>query len=386
MTVEQDPGDAVSPLWSLPLSADGADLSLLPGGGFLVTSATSAAAFGRDGTARWETPISGGPFSGTLTDLEDGHIARIEGDSVVTRTMDAGLKSGSFPTPGASNLSLAPWGDLLYSAISPNGTASVYCVDPAGSPRWSVPVDDMMLIDAPFALGDRVVIARRGMLWAYDRSGQSRWVADQDGIREPRPIDDRPRPRSHRDPEHGTSLFDDPVPIDFERVAVGLQSYSRTGWYLLDAGAVRLTRLGGQDQLWRPFAVLPHPPTEFRIAWWAGKITVSTLQWRYLIVSSEPDGRRLWEHRLPAEPIQLAAAPGGHLIAAATATAKRWRDYGPYYKDLSDETFVRCIGPDGTARWTWHANGPITHPPVVDSDGTIYVGAEQKIWALATPG
>lgn len=327
--------------------------------------------------------MSGGAFGSTLIGMSGGEFVRIEDDSIVARALDTGRITGSFPAPRASQLSLAPWGDLLYSRTAPWDTATVYCVGRTGSPRWSVAIDDSPpSLDAPLALANVVVIPRRGMLWAYDHAGQSQWVADHNGIREPRPTDEQRKPNIVH-PEGGIELFDAPARLDSTRAVVALQSYHSTGLYLLDGVTARLTPLGGSTRTNRPFTVLPHPPTEFRIAEFAEQIAVGDMDWRYLVVSTEPDGRRLWEHRLPAEPIQLDAAPGGNLIATATATARRWRDYGPYYSEtLGRETFVRCINPDGTARWTWHAHGPITHPPVIDSDGTVYVGAEQRLWAF----
>lgn len=385
---EQEPGADAAPLWSSPLPAAGGVLSLLPSGGCLVTTATSTLAFGRDGSPRWSAALSGEIFGSTLIATSDGEFVRIEDGSIVTRALDTGRISGSFPAPQASFLRLAPWGDLLYSRRQSGDTPSVYCVGRTGSPRWSVAIDDMPPpVDAPLALGDVVVIARRGRLWAYDQTGQSVWVADQDGVREPRPADEQRRPADPFDPEHGTELFAVPARLDSGRAVVALRSYDSIGLYLLDGVAARLTPLGGAIRPYQPFTVLPHPPTEFRIAQFAGQITVGDMDWRYLVVSYDPDGRRLWEHRLPAEPIQLDAAPGGNLIATATASATRWRDYEPYYSvTLVRETFLRCISPDGTARWTWHAHGPITHLPVVASDGTVYVGAEQRLWAFAAAG
>jgi outer membrane protein assembly factor BamB len=105
------------------------------------------------------------------------------------------------------------------------------------------------------------------------------------------------------------------------------------------------------------------------------------MDWRYPVVCLAPGGALVWQHRLPAPAITLAATPDGGVIAAASASAQRWHDYQRWY-DLSAETFVRCLGPDGQARWTWNAHGPLTHQPVVGPDGIVYVGSEQRLHAL----
>jgi hypothetical protein len=112
-------------------------------------------------------------------------------------------------------------------------------------------------------------------------------------------------------------------------------------------------------------------------------VEVGPMRWEYPVVAIEPDGIRAWEHRLPARASHVTPAPGGQLIVTASPSRKRWNDYHQWC-DLSAETFVRSVGPDGAERWTWYAPGPVTHLPVVSPSGTVYVGCDKRLWALPT--
>jgi hypothetical protein len=377
---EPVPGTDVAPLWSAPMPGGGGLLTLLPSGGCIASTSASLLAYRPDGRLRWEAAAVARVFGGEPAVTPDGALVRIEDGSVITRALLTGEVLGSFAAPLGSGIGLAPWGDLIYSQAAPGGTAAVRCVTRTGVDRWSVSLDGpAALTIRPLVLGDVVVVNRRGALWALDQAGRSPWLADNHGVRAPEPEDNHRRAAT--DPNGGVELHAAPARLDAGRALVALEWFAGDGLYLLDGVTPRLTPVTAPGAA--PYAVLPHAPTEYRIAGLGPQIEVRRMDWRYPIVSFEPDGRRLWEHPLPAKAIALAPAPGGNLIAAASPTATRWRDYQQWY-DLSGETFVRCIGPDGTARWTWHAPGPLTHLPVVGPDGVVYVGCDQRLWAFAT--
>jgi hypothetical protein len=244
-----------------------------------------------------------------------------------------------------------------------------------------VPLDDSApLVCEPFALGDVVVFGRHGALWAFDRNGEARWVADLRGVHPPSSEDDSPR--LPEEPQAALRLEDAPARLDEERVVVELSWYTGRGLYRLDGGAHELAPVAVPSPALPPFAALPRPPTEYRIVGTGPNVEVARLEWEYPVVAIEPGGVLAWEHRLPAPALSLVSTPGGNLIAAASPSFKRWSDYHEWY-DLSAEMFVRCLGPDGRALWTWYAPGPLTHLPVVSATGIVYVGCDNRLWAFA---
>ncbi|MBO0808069.1 MAG: hypothetical protein J2P32_07185 [Actinobacteria bacterium] len=376
----------MTPLWSLPLPFGGGHIEVMPSGGYVVSAGATISVFDQVWRLRWSAAYTG-PFTGETTVVApDGAMIRIENETIVTRSPEIGQVVGAVPVPLGSHLHLAPWGDLLYSqAAAPPGTgqipSSLCCVDRTGRFRWSVTLDRAgPLVYGPIPLGDMVIVPRRGLLWAYDHAGQSQWVADDRGIREPRAEDEYRRPAFSEPGSGGVTLVHEPVLLDADRMLIGLRSPGRAGLYLLDGAIPRIT--GISAPVGRPVTVVPGSSTEFRVVGLGRRFEVSRMDWRYPIRCFESDGRELWEHRLPTEPIHLSAAPNGNFITAASATATRWEKYGQWF-DLSQETFVRCLNPDGTERWTWRASGPITQEPAIGADGTIYVGAERKLWAFA---
>jgi len=373
-------GVVANPVWSVPLATRGGGiLTVNPQDGCIATLAEWVVAVRSNGDVAWQTQTLGRGSGGEPV-ISQGAFLRIEAAFLISRDLSTGGTIASFPAPLSSGLSVAPWGDLLYSQADPHGVGVLHCVDRNGLNRWSVPLDGSgPLIYQPTLLGGLVVVDRRGLLWAYDRDGGARWVADRDGVRHPRPEDDASRPTNG--PDAGIRFATLPAPIDTDRAVVYLDWYSGRGLYLLDASAPALTQVAVASPSLPPYVTVPGAEAGYRIVGLGGRVEVAEHEWEYPVVAMEPDGRRLWEHLFPAKPRGLMSAPDGGVVVALSPTIKRWRDYHKWY-DLSGETFVRYLNPDGTARWTWHLPGPLTHEPVVGADGIVYVGSEGRLWAL----
>lgn len=129
------------------------------------------------GSRLWEHTAPG-RIHETPVVASDGAILRIEDDAIVSRDPATGAVTGSFAAPTSSGLQVMPWGDLAFSQGARQGQAAVRCPSRTGEQHWSVPLDGSAPgAYRPFALGDLVVIARRGGLWAYNRGGTPQWVA-----------------------------------------------------------------------------------------------------------------------------------------------------------------------------------------------------------------
>jgi outer membrane protein assembly factor BamB len=312
----------------------------------------------------------------------DGTFVRIEGDVIVTRDLGTGNVIGSTPAPSASGLCLAPWGDLLYSQADPDGNSALQCVTRAGRYRWSVPIKDPApLIYEPFPLGDVVVAERSGALWAFDRNGETPWLADLDGVHPGHPAHTVPRAAAGLGP--AVTLRAAPARLDENRAIVELSWHSGRGLYLLDGAKARLTPVAVPSPARRPYTVLRRSPDDYRIAGLGSQVEVGHLRWEHPVVAIGPTGAPAWEHRLETQATALTPAPDGSVIVAASPTAQRWNDYRHWY-DLTAEMFIRCLDFEGTQRWVWHPPAPVLHRPVVSQDGTVYIGSDNRLWAFST--
>jgi hypothetical protein len=367
------PDSHIDPLWTVTLPEGGGLLTPLAGG-VVVSSGSWLSAYAADGRLVWQAGEVARTFGGSTVLTPEGLLLRIEDQRIVTRTLASGQVVGLLPAPNGSGLAVAPWGDLLYSAAAPGGTAVLRCLTRDGTPRWVVALDGPApLVYGPLPLGQVVVVPRRGALWALDRDGRCPWLADPGGVRAAGPADDQ------RAPASGVELAAAPVRFDDRRAVVALESDTGRGLYLIDAGAPALTPLAVPAPASPPYQALVG--AQPRIVGLGPQVEVAHMDWRYPVVCLAPGGATVWQHLLPARATTLAATPDGGVVAAASASTQRWQDYQRWY-DLSAETFVRCLGPDGRARWTWHAHGPLTHQPVVGPEGIAYVGSEQRLHAL----
>jgi hypothetical protein len=354
----------------------------LPSGGCVVTLPDSLLAFTPDGERMWQVPAGRREFDGgkSIVLAAEGVLIRIEDSIVVTRDLRTGEVSGTFPAPGAQQLSLTHWGDLAFWVVTP-GKQTLHCVTRTGQSRWSVDFGGWPItIYGPLPVGDVIVVDRDSALWAFDRDGQVRWLADPAGIRSPGPDDGAPRPDTSR-----LEMSAMPMRVDRDRALVELQSYTQHGIYLLDGASPRITPAAVPTPAGQPRVLLSAPPGGLRMAGMGGRVEVRQMEWEYKVVAFESGRPWIWENRMPAEAVHLEPAPDGGVVALAQPSVTVFRDYRQWY-DMSDRILVRSIGPDGDTRWSWHAHTLITHGPLVTPDGLVYVGCAERLWAFPVAG
>ncbi|MGN9913734.1 outer membrane protein assembly factor BamB family protein [Phytohabitans sp. LJ34] len=373
------PGTSVSPLWVAELPGPGGGgLIALPSGGCVVSMPESLLAFTAGGEQMWRASAPRRHYSEgrAMVVAPEGALIRMENGTVVTRELRTGEAYATFPAPRGQLPSLTPWGDLAYWVIVP-GQATLHCVTRAGQPRWSVDFHDRAIgTHEPLPVGDVIVVDRNGVLWAFDRDGQVRWLADPAGVRAPSPDDWTPRPAGS-----GYEMSARPMRLDRDRALVELQSYTQHGIYLLDGASPGITPVAVPTPARAPFVLLPAPPGVHRMAGLGGQVQVGPMKLEYQVVAFESGEGCVWEHRMPAEAAALEPAPDGGVVAMAQPSSTVWRDYRQWY-DMSDQTLVRSIDPEGRTRWSWHAHTPITHGPLVTPDGLVYVGCAERLWAF----
>jgi hypothetical protein len=377
------PGTSIAPLWTAVLpGTGGGGLIPLPSGGCVVTMPESLLAFTTAGEQMWQAPAARRQYNAgrAIINAPEGALILMEDRNVVTRDLRTGEVSGTFPAPGGQRLSLTPWGDLAYWVIT-LGRDTLHCVSRSGQPRWSVDFDDStVILYEPLSVGDVIVVSRNGALWAFGQDGQVRWLADPAGIRSPGPDDRTPRPA-----DSGFELSWLPMPVDRDRALVELRSYTQRGIYLLDGASPRITPVAVPTPARRPFVLLSTRPGAYRMAGLGGQVEVGQMVWEYTVVAFESGEERVWEHRMPADAVYLEPAPDGGVVATANPSTTVWRDYSQWY-DMSPQTLVRSIDPEGGTRWSWHAHTRITHGPLVTADGLVYVGCAERLWAFPVAG
>lgn len=362
--------------WSVTLpTTGGGSVTALPDG-FLITGPQWIAEMGPDGAKRWTAPARNGPFDPPVV-IDDDAFAAIEDGAVVVRGRRAGGEAARWAAPRSSTLAAAPWGDLVYSQVADDFTATVQCVDRMGRRRWSVPLTGVDVVHhVPFAVGDAVVVARRGGLWAYDAEGEAAWVAGLDGVRVPPEV-------SEPTPDERCEPAGEPLRVDADRVLVELSWHGGHRLVELDGLARRMTTVVNEPRMRDPYALLT-AGAGYRVAGRQNSVDIGHMDYRYPVLAVDPGGEVAWRHLLEAPFDWLAPAPGGAVVVAGTPTVKRWRDYGRW-QDLSAETFVRYLDAAGEPVWTWYAPGLITHLPAVAADGTVLVGSEGRLFALSSP-
>jgi PQQ-like domain len=173
-----------------------------------------------------------------------------------------------------------------------------------------------------------------------------------------------------------------PQPVDETTIIVKLEWHYGQGFFFVDTFNRRLSALRSAIPFKPPLAVLTSPERGTRLAVLGPELEVSRMEWNWQVLMLDIGGRSIWSHQVHAQPLRLTPGIGDTLIFAASPSRKRWDDYHKWY-NLADETFVRCLEPDGSVRWTWYAPGPISHLPAVGTTGTVYVASEGRLWALA---
>jgi hypothetical protein len=364
----------IAPRWSVDLSRFGGRAAVAdPSGRWFSFTETTLVSFTVDGQVQWEAPRLG-PARGPIAFASDGSLLQIEGDQVVTRDGRSGQTMGVFHAP-AHWLTLDPWGGILLNqtVLDQTGktTAVLHRTDRSGAHLWSVTLASPAL-EFPTVVGEMVFVHSGGLLRALDSAGQPRMAIGHDGFHPPQTI--------ARESAVADDLWHRPEWFGPTTVLVGLQWHSSPKQlFLVDpwAGAV------AQYTAWlvprHPVAVLPGGGPA-RVAMRGNDYNLRELEDEYSVVATDEAGRLVWEHRLHAPPTALAAGSAGTTIVAGSPSQRRWDDYHRR-QDLSADTYVRCLGPDGLARWTWFAPGTQSQP-MIGPDGTVYIVSESRLFAL----
>jgi outer membrane protein assembly factor BamB len=367
----------VQPLWSVDLRPFGGRGALVDSWGRLFTWTDAALiSFTVDGRVSWQASLLG-PAHGPLLFAPDGALLRIEGDALVTRDGGSGQVIGTFAIPHVHWFTLDPWGGILLNEMTfdaaGHSTAVLHRTDRSGAQSWSVALATP-LFEFPTVLGDRVLVQSGGLLRALDSSGQVQWAAGHDGFHPPQTV--------ARDRAVADGLWYLPLAAGSTSILVGFEGYALgRQLFLIDPVAHTVSA-------YAPWLVPRHPalvmPTgeSFRVAIRGTDRELRQLEYDYSVVCLDETGNPLWEHRLDAPPKSLLTGVGDAIFVAATPSHRRWNDYH-HYLDLSDETFIRCLGPDGTPRWTWFAPGPLGQPRL-GPDGSVHVMAGD--WLIGLPG
>jgi hypothetical protein len=367
-------GRAPEILWSVDLPKAGGGSLDVVADGLLVRGPDWLGMFSFKGERRW--------LAETVTDtldwpvlLDAESVAQIEQGFVVIRDLATGLVRSRLAAPGSSLLAAAPWGDVLFLQVEDDRSRTVRCLTRDGRERWAVPLSDDMpdFPCTPFAVSGVVVIARSGALWAYDESGAVRWVAGRAGVRGP----------SALAPDETVELADDAIEIDRNRVLVRLSWHEGRSLVEIDGRVPGMRTVLERATLRQPFAVLPSSSGDYQLAGFRGQVDLGHMDYVYPIRVLSSDGTLVREHQLPARPLGLAPVPGGGFVVGASPSPRVWREYGKW-QDLSSQTFARLVDRAGADVWTWYAPGLITQSPVAGPDGTVYVGSEGRLYALAT--
>jgi hypothetical protein len=313
--------------------------------------------------------------AGPPVPLGGGRFIQVEGDQLVMRDAETGAALGSVTAPSVSWVTPDPWGGFVFSQSVPGGSATLRRLGADGSPVWSVPLGgSARLLLPPVALADAVVVVHDNIVRVIDREGRVVGVVGRDGFRDPT------APPPHAEPD---TVWLWPRRVGRTAVLLGLRwSTVANRLFVADLGTRSVVPYAEWLVPSQPVEVLPQLAGGFRVALRGPSTEVRKLEWQHSVVVLDPAGRQLWEHRMPAEPAALTAGTAGSLIAAATPSRTRWEQYHQW-QDLSSETFVRCLDPDATIRWTWSPPSWISHHPVVGPDGVVYVGSAGTLWALA---
>lgn len=372
--------------WSIAQPSDWISVQPVPhsSGGLLCLTETALAVYGSDGELRWETSVDGRQ-SGKPRFGPDGSILLIEDANVTARSTETGAVRYRFPVHRAVGLSVAPWGDLLYLRSDRGGPVVAHCVGSEGQARWSAPLEGTKVFGSGFLpVGDVVVVGQHGVVWAFDRDGHTPWIADPQGVRSPRP-EDRARRQSDF-PESGIRITGAITEgAGAGQLLLELESYRQRGLYLLDSRVPEIREISVPSRPMKaPYIVVPWQHSG-RIIGYGEQVELEPGSYGSAIRAIEWDGSPAWTHLCNAAPIGLTAGPGGSVLVSVSPTVQYWADYHRF-GDLRSVTYVQCLAPDGSLRWQWHPPGPITRTPITGPDGTIYVGSEGRLWALAADG
>jgi hypothetical protein len=355
------------PLWSVDLGLHAADSVQPDPRGVLVSTKDELIALGADGHTRWR--VACGPTTAAPLPRPDGRIISAENAHLVLRDGQSGRAEGALPAARAFMLTPDAWGGVLVSQPNLAGGVLMSRLDPSGALRsWAVLPGPPRLDALPVPLTNAVVVLHDGQVTVLDPHGAVWAAATRAGFVRGRP-------------DTGDAVWASPRAAGPMAVVFGLRGpHASPGLFRADVAAGTVEAFAPWLVPGLPVEVIPDHDGGFAVAANGPRYEVGHLAYEHTIVLIGADGQTRWEHRLAPEPAAVAAATTG-LIISATPTEERWQQYSRW-QDLSPQTLVRSVGPDGSTRWTWHPPGAITNHPRVGPDGTVYVGATGRLWAL----
>jgi hypothetical protein len=351
--------------WSAPLpEADDGHLLTAPDGQVVVSTRRFLAVARPPGVVDWVVETAVGLLGAPVL-LADGRISRYEDGTVVARDGATGVQVAAVPVGGPPALA-ALGTDLVCGVRSARGPV-VRRIGPDGAVRWSAALVGELLA-APVIVDDLVVVADGPLLRGYDHAGRARWIAGARSFGEP----DAPAAEVADGMVHGG-----PVALADGRLVAEVAERYGHRLVLFDPRARTVSPIRPPIAIRPPLAVVP--PDGLAVLGPAEEVERG--HWRWMVVLVDPVGPVRWAHRLSAEPFALVAAGSGRVAAMCSPPLGRWQRYQGWY-DLSGDCFVRCVGADGAALWTWYPPVPLTFRPAAGADGTVLVGGPGRIWAL----
>ncbi|GAA4013226.1 hypothetical protein GCM10022247_39920 [Allokutzneria multivorans] len=339
--------DQMSVVWTVALpEAPGGQLAAVPGG-CAVATAGRLTAFDGSGRQLWSVETGAGPVRAPLA-VPGGLLVRPENDDLVVRAADTGAEVRRWAAKGVIAVSLAPHGNLLTVDSSP----AVAKTSLEGAQLWSAALTARSFFP-PVVTGELVVVPGKDGVHALDGDGGTRWVAKGPG-------------RGVREPV--TVLRDGRLLVEFlEEIGSGL--------YAVDPGDGTTERVSSRWTPHQPITALPETADRFV----AQGPTESPLPFTrsHTVMSVGLPGEVRWKSEVPAKPDLVLAAPDGHLFVIG-----RPRPELSHRRAEKEADFVLCLDPDGQRRWLWTLPETIAYSPVLDADGTLYVGTHGTLLAV----
>ncbi|HEY7225968.1 MAG TPA: PQQ-binding-like beta-propeller repeat protein [Micromonosporaceae bacterium] len=379
MAVPTPPGAAarstVTPVWSVDLRQFGGHGVVVdPAGGCLTHTESALVSFTVDGRVRWQAPRLG-PVHGNPQIAPDGSILQLEGGDLVTRDGRSGQVVATFRAPSAHWITLDPWGGILFNetVFDQAGKSSdiLHRSDRSGGHTWSIALSSPASA-LPTVLGQLVLVHSGGLLRGIDSAGQVRMAVGHDGFQPPQ--------TTARDSGVADELWHRPQWFGPTTILVGLRWYSSSRQlFLIDPWASAITPFAQGLAPGEPLTTLPAGAAA-RVALRGDDRELREMEFEHSVVGLDETGRQVWQHWLHAPPTALLPGSGGTLFVAGSPSQRRWDDYHRM-QDLSAQTYVRCLGPDGSPRWTWFAPGPQSQPQL-GPDGTVYVVSQDTLYGL----
>jgi hypothetical protein len=362
-------------LWSAPLpTRDGGGIVVAADGRCIVSSDRYLTAIRPGAQVDWmiETELA---WVLTPIILPDGRFVRAEPDFIAVRDQATGAVFASLPVSYAHGLALTPDGALVFTKSQKGGNRRLHKITLEGEVHWSQPLASWSF-GPPLVLEHMIIVGDGSYLRAYDFDGMLLWIANQDGFR-------------HADPTNcdhlATALQSDQDQVEAPVIWLGnnlllaqLQWYTGRACYLFDLGTYTVRPLDAPFAVRRPLTLLTLPNHEPRLVTQGRSEKAAPFSWQWTMVALDLTGQVVWRHTLGVPPGIPIADAAGKLFLGCSPSFQRWLKY----EIRPDESFVRCLSPEGQELWTWFAPGPPSHTLAIGAAGELYVAAEGRLFAI----